>query len=70
MSVNSLTVEHEDPKRKFGNTLPLPKGTTLQKAYVIAMADYRSTKRALEKSGITLGDPETYLTIGWKAKEE
>lgn len=70
MSVNSLTVEHENPKRKFGKVIPLPKGTTLQKAYAIAMADYRSTKKALEEGGITLGAPETFLTIGWKAKEE
>lgn len=70
MSMNSLTVEHENQKRKFGKVLPLSKGTTLQKAYAIAMANYRSTKRALEKGGITLGEPETYLTIGWKAREE
>lgn len=70
MSMNSLTVEHEKQKRKFGKVLPLSKGTTLQKAYAIAMANYRSTKRALEKGGITLGEPETYLTIGWKAREE
>lgn len=29
MSANSLTVERENPKRKFGKVLPLPKGTTL-----------------------------------------
>lgn len=70
MSIDSLLVERENPKRKFGKVIPLPKGTTLQEAYAIAMADYRSTKETLGKDGVMLGKPETFLTIGWKAKEE
>lgn len=65
-----LLVENENTKRMFGKVLPLPEGTTLQEAYAIAMKDYHSTKKSLEKGNLVLEKPKIVLSIGWKAREE